>query len=309
LLSELNTMNSSVSERRVAQVRGAALTGPAATLIDVRATIDPTQHGFEIAGVPGHDTWTLRDRVRAAVLNSALTWPTAGIIVELSPGSRFRRGVGLDLAIAVAILAANGAIPSPAGVWPVFAAELGLDGQLRPVRRMVPVLTAATGVGNPVGAVISSGNQPDAATVPGVTAGAFADLQQVVAWLRDEFNPSGHSDPLAAGSPDPDRPEDRERIARAVLTYVSEPGDPLVTALLQHLPAAELVECIRSGASARRRHRCGRCFGGRGGTTGLPMAAGPGAAGGRAGRFGGHRNQVAVPGRSGLARKAGWPGP
>jgi DNA processing protein len=244
-------MNSSVSGRRVAQVRGAIVTGPAATLIDVRATIDPAQQGFEITGVPGHDTWTLRDRVRAAVLNSAMTWPTAGITVELSPGSRFRHGVGLDLAITVAILAADGTIPSPAGTALVFAAELGLDGHLRPVRGMVPVVAAVARAGDPVAAVISLGNQPDAAAAPGVTAGAFADLRQVVAWLRNEFDPGEHPDPLAAGPPDPDRPEDRERIARAVLTYVAEPGDPLVTALLQHLPATEAVECIQSGTLPR----------------------------------------------------------
>jgi DNA processing protein len=244
----LITMTSPISERRVARVRGATLTGPTATLIDVQATIDPTQQGFEIAGVPGHDTWTLRDRVRAAVLNSGMTWPRAGITVELSPGARFRHGCGLDLAIAVAILAADGTIPFPGGTTPVFAAELGLDGHLRPVRGMVPVLTAVARTGGRVPAVIAPGNQPDVAVVPGVSAGAFADLRQVVAWLRGELDPGGHVAPLAGGPSGPDRSADRERTARAALTYLAEPGDPLVTALLQHLPAAEVVGCIRSGS-------------------------------------------------------------
>jgi DNA processing protein len=267
---ERSTMTSSVSGSRVAQVRGATLTGVTVTLIDVRATIDPGKRGFEIPGVPGCDTWTLRDRVRAAVLNSAMAWPQAGITLELSPGVRFRRGCGLDLAIAVAILTADGIVPSPAGPAPVFAAELGLDGALRPVRGIVPVLTAVAG--GPVAAVVALGNQPDIAAAPGVTAAACADLRQVAAWMRGELDPGARPGTLAAGPPGPPGPgrsagqrlsapndgpdgrdlmsitdTDRERIARAVLTYLAEPGDPLVTALLAQLSAAEVVGCIRSG--------------------------------------------------------------
>jgi DNA processing protein len=245
-------MTSSVSGPRGALVRGATVTGLTATLIDIRATIDPAKEGFEILGVPGNATWTLRDRVRAAVINSAMTWPRAGITVELSPRIRFQGGYGLDLAIAVAILTANGTIPastgpSPAGTTPVFAAELGLDGHLRPVRGMMPILTAVAEADDRVTAVIALGNQPEAAAVTGVTAKAFADLRQVATWLCGELDPGGHLAPLAAGPPGPNRSADQERIARAVLTYLAEPGDPLVTTLLQHLPATEAVDCIRSG--------------------------------------------------------------
>jgi len=245
---ELSVMTISASGSRVAQVRGATLTGLTATLIDVRAIINPAKQGFEIPGLSGNDTWTLRDRVRAAVLNSAMPWPGAGITVELSPGTRSRPGCGLDLAIAVAILAANGTIPSPTGPSaPVFAAELGLDGQLRPVRGIAPVMVAVAEANGRVPAVIALVSQPDITAVPGVTAAAFADLRQVATWLRGELDPGEHLARLAAGPPGPDRSADRERIARAVLTFLAEPGDLLVTALLQHLPAAEVVECIRSG--------------------------------------------------------------
>lgn len=201
-------MKSSSSYTRVAQVRGATLTGLTAMLIDVRASIDPAGRGFEIPGLPGYDTWPLRDRVRTAVLNSAMAWPTGAITVELGPGARFRRGVGLDLAIAVAILAADGAVPSPAAGW-VFAAELGLDGQLRAVRGVVPVLAAALAggrSGGPVTAVIAPGNRPDAAAVPGVTVAACAGLRQVAAGLRGEH---GSGDPSSVGAgAGPDRSAD-----------------------------------------------------------------------------------------------------
>lgn len=199
-------MTSSISGCRVARVRGATLTGLAATLIDVQVTIDPAKRDFEIPGVPWEDTWTLHDRVRAAVLNSAMPWPGAGITVDLNPVTGFRHGCGLDLAIAVAVLAASGTVPSPADGECLFAAELGLDGQLRPVPGMVPVLAAAAAGNRPVAAVIALGNQPDAAAVPGVTVAACASLRQVAAWLRGEHDPGKDPYPaVSAGPSGPDR--------------------------------------------------------------------------------------------------------
>jgi magnesium chelatase family protein len=193
---ELLTMTCSDSDsdygRRVARVRGATVTGLTATLIDVQATIDPAKQGFEIPGAPGYQTWPLRDRVRAAVLNSAMAWPYGDITVELGPGTRFQHGCGLDLAIAVAVLAASGAVPSPAVADRVFVAELGLDGQLRPVRSIVPALVTASEHSEPVTVVIAVGNQPDAATVPGLHVAACAGLGQVAGWLSGEQGADEH---------------------------------------------------------------------------------------------------------------------
>jgi magnesium chelatase family protein len=192
---ELLTMTCSDAGPRVARVRGATVTvtGQTATLIDVQATIDPAQQGFEILGAAGYATWPLRDRARAAVINSGMTWPTGGITVELSPGARFRHGCGLDLAIAVGILTADGTVPSPADTAPVFAAELGLDGQLRVVRGIVPVLVAASEHNKPVTAVIALGNQPDAAAVPGLHVAVCSRLRQVADWLSGEDGTVEHS--------------------------------------------------------------------------------------------------------------------
>ena len=185
----------------VACVHGAVLTGISASLIEVQATIAAGTAGFQIIGVPGDDIWALRNRVRAAVLNSGLAWPVAGITVGLGPASLFRRGCGLDLAIAVAVLAASGAVPPDAGAGRVFAAELGLDGHLRPVRGVVPVLAAAARRGKPVTAVVAPGNQPEAAMLPGIAVAPYESLRQVAAWLRGEQLPGDPARPAGAGGP------------------------------------------------------------------------------------------------------------
>jgi len=170
----------------VARVHGAVLTGVHAEIIDVQATVAVGAQGFAIIGVPADRTREMRDRVRAAILNSGLAWPTGSIIVSLSSPSLFRRGCGLDLPIAVAILTAADTIPAGPATGRVFAAELGLDGRLRPVRGIVPVLTAAAAGGEHVTAVIAPQNTPEAAMLPGTTIVPSESLGQVAAWLCGE---------------------------------------------------------------------------------------------------------------------------
>jgi len=178
-------MTTSLPGPGVARVHGAVLTGIHAEIIEVQATVAVGAPGFAIIGVPGDGTCQMRDRVRAAVLNSGLAWPSGGVSVSLGSSSLFRRGCGLDLPIAVAVLAAAGTVPAGPATGRVFAAELGLDGRLRPVRGIVPVLTAAAAGGHVTG-VIATQNTPEAAMLPGTTIVPSQSLGQVAAWLRGE---------------------------------------------------------------------------------------------------------------------------
>ena len=92
---------------------------PAALYEELRA-----RHGFTLPG----------DRVRAAVMNSGCAWPQKRVTVGLSPAALPKHGAGLDLAIAVAVLAAAGGLPlqiDPATLW---FGELALDGRVRAAR-------------------------------------------------------------------------------------------------------------------------------------------------------------------------------
>jgi len=197
-------MTTSLPGPGVARVHGAVLTGIHAEIIEVQATVAVGAPGFAIIGVPGDGTREMRDRVRAAVLNSGFAWPSGGITVSLGSPCLFRRGCGLDLPVAVAVLAAASTVPAgPATTGRVFAAELGLDGRLRPVRGIVPVLmAAAAGHGGRVTAVIAPQNTPEAAMLPGATIVPAESLGQVAAGLRGE--------PLAAG---PFRPAPPGRVS------------------------------------------------------------------------------------------------
>src|SRR6202050_2167351 len=84
-----------------------------------------------LVGLPDTALREARDRIRAAIVNSGEKWPNRRITVGLSPASLPKRGSSFDLGIAIAIMAADGAIP-PARVGDLmFVGELGLDGRPR----------------------------------------------------------------------------------------------------------------------------------------------------------------------------------
>jgi predicted ATPase with chaperone activity len=116
-----------------------------------------------------------RDRIRAAIVNSGEKWPQM-VAVSLPSGS------SADLAIAVSILAASGAVPAAALAGVVFLAELGLDGCLRPVPDVPAAFTAAAEGGMHT-VVVAAGDAAEAA-VPGMRLVVADTLTEVITWLR-----------------------------------------------------------------------------------------------------------------------------
>jgi len=182
---------------------GAAIIGADGHQVSADATISNGPDAFAILGL--HDTSApqTRDRIRAAVLNSGLSWPARSITVRLLPASLPKHGSGLDLAIAVAVLTAAGAIPAGAADRCVFVAELGLDGSLRPVRGVLPAVLAAARAGC-TRAVVAPQNAAEAVLVPGLAVVPCPSLRAVLAWLRPEpfpGQPGTLAAPIAAPAP------------------------------------------------------------------------------------------------------------
>lgn len=109
---------------------GVVLDGIEATVVRVEADVSQGLPQFSIVGLPDSAVSESRLRIRAAIRNSGLPFPNSRITVNLSPASLRKRGAGLDLAIALAILAATGAVPRDRLKSCAFSAELGLSGRL-----------------------------------------------------------------------------------------------------------------------------------------------------------------------------------
>ncbi len=117
----------------LANVLSAAIVGVEAHLVDVEVDISSGLPQFSIVGLPDATVRESRDRVRAALKNSGFHFPVKKITVNLAPANIKKEGAGLDLAIALGILAAEEIIPTDAVKGHVFVGELSLDGRLKPI--------------------------------------------------------------------------------------------------------------------------------------------------------------------------------
>jgi magnesium chelatase family protein len=127
---------------------------PSATLLGVdglpvRVEVHVAQGlpGFTIVGLPDTACREARDRVRAAVVSSGYSWPQKKITVNLAPSGLRKTGAGLDLPIAIGVLAAAGVVSLEEIDGLGFIGELGLDGR---VRRVPGVVCMAAAVAAPV---------------------------------------------------------------------------------------------------------------------------------------------------------------
>lgn len=96
--------------------------------------------GFTMLGLPDESCREARDRVRAAVETCGIPWPNKKVVVNLAPPQFRKVGSALDIAIAVACLVAFEELPAEAAHGRAFAGELGLDGRVRRVPGVAPMV-------------------------------------------------------------------------------------------------------------------------------------------------------------------------
>ncbi len=114
-----------------------------APLVTVETHISQGLPGFTIVGLPETAVKESKDRVRSAIINSRLTFPTRRITVNLAPADLPKEGGRFDLPIALGILAASQQIPLDDLKHYEFAGELALSGDLHPIYGTLPLALAA----------------------------------------------------------------------------------------------------------------------------------------------------------------------
>ncbi len=123
-----------------ASIPSATLYGAEGHPVHVEVTVTAGIPGFQVVGRPDQSIREARDRARAAVLNSSMEWPKQKITVNLAPTSDRKAGSSLDLAIALGVLAAADVIPHRSLTNLAFLGELGLDGTLRAIPGVAPMV-------------------------------------------------------------------------------------------------------------------------------------------------------------------------
>ncbi|HVW80562.1 MAG TPA: YifB family Mg chelatase-like AAA ATPase [Mycobacteriales bacterium] len=166
--------------------RSIVLSGLSAHLVTVEANVREGLPGTAWTGLPDAAVRESGERVRSAITTSDEPWPTSKITVGLLPASVRKSGSHFDLAVALAVLAAQRAFDPGAVRDLVVLGELGLDGRVHPVTGVLPAVIGAARLGYPR-VVVPRGNAREARLVPGIEVFAVRSLAQLCAWLRGEL--------------------------------------------------------------------------------------------------------------------------
>jgi magnesium chelatase family protein len=166
-----------------AQILGATTVGLHGMLIRVEVDISNGLPAFEIVGLPDVAVRESKERVRAAIKNSGFEFPSRRITINLAPADIRKESPGLDLPIAVGILAASGQISQETDCRYLFVAELSLDGKLRKVSGILPMVIKSAEE-KIFQVFMPKENAQEGLLVENLSVFAAEDLYQVVLHLR-----------------------------------------------------------------------------------------------------------------------------
>lgn len=110
--------------------------------VQVEADISDGLPGFHMVGYLASEVREAEERVRTAMKNSGFLLPPMKVTINLSPADIRKGGTGFDLPIAVAVLAAYGIVEPAMLKNAAFIGELGLDGRIKPIRGVLPLVSA-----------------------------------------------------------------------------------------------------------------------------------------------------------------------
>ena len=167
----------------LAGVRSYALEGLEGYGVDVEVDVTNGIPGVETVGLASAATKESKERVRAAIKNSGLPYPARRITVNLAPAETKKEGASLDLPIAVGLLVCAEAVTGRLYKDFVMIGELALNGGLRHVNGVMPLLISAMQKGEKK-FVIPSANAAEAGYIDGIDVYAFDSLKDVVDFLN-----------------------------------------------------------------------------------------------------------------------------
>ena len=156
----------------------------------VQVEVDTAQGlpGFEMVGYLGSEVKEAKERVRVALKNAGFTMPAGRITVNISPADVPKEGTAYDLPVAVAVLASMEVVPREALNRLLMIGELGLNGELRPVRGVLPIVRKAKEAGFR-SCIVPKENESEGAVVEGILVYGLSHLREVTIFLQQHKTP------------------------------------------------------------------------------------------------------------------------
>lgn len=168
-------------------VKSYGLTGINGYMVKAEIDINQGLPGYDIVGLVGTAIKESKERVKSAIKNSGLQYPILKITVNLAPADTKKDGPIYDLAIAVGILSASEQIKVDAVKEYIFLGELSLDGGIRKINGVLPILIAARQAGY-TKIILPKENELEASYIDGLEVYAVSNLTECVNFLNGEIS-------------------------------------------------------------------------------------------------------------------------
>ncbi len=168
-----------------AQVMGVTTYGIDGVMITVEVDISNGLPAFEVVGLPTMAVRESRERVKAAIRNSGYLFPLTRVMINLAPADLRKEGSGLDLTIAIGVLAGQQQFPTDVLPGKVFIGELSLDGDIRKVSGVLSMLLEAKAQGFKE-VFIPKENSAEGKLIKGIVVYPASNLRDVVEHLRNK---------------------------------------------------------------------------------------------------------------------------
>lgn len=183
-------------------IKSAALLGIDSYPVEVEVDLSNGLPAFDVVGLPDSAVKESRERVRTAIRNSEFPFPVKRITVNLAPADTKKEGASFDLPIALGILSACALFPAAALADVIVTGELSLDGSVRPVNGVLPMMYDARQRGIR-SCLIPAENAMEAALVEGMQVFPVRSIAEAVRHLNGTapippFTKEAAGDPFAA---------------------------------------------------------------------------------------------------------------
>ena len=152
-------------------------------LIQVETDISDGLPSFNMVGFMSGEVREAGERVRVALRNLGIHLPPRRITVNLSPAGIPKRGIVIDIPVCVGLLICLGYIKEEAADGVLVAGEVGLNGEIRPVKGILPMVVEAKERGITT-CLVPRGNLAEGALVHGIRVVGVRSLAELVNYLR-----------------------------------------------------------------------------------------------------------------------------
>ncbi len=169
----------------VSKIHTVAPVGYDGSLVEVESDMKNGLPSLQIVGMGSKAIDEARERVRSAITNSLLEFPSKKLIINLAPAELPKDGSHYDLPICLAILVASGQLQHAEVANAAFAGELALDGSIRPIKGVISIAETAKKAG--VATVyVPKANVEQALLVSNITIIGVESLKQLFLHLKKE---------------------------------------------------------------------------------------------------------------------------